>query len=152
MKIAKLMSKHVVTCRPSDTLAEAAQLMWDHDIGVLPVVDEQGHVIGVLTDRDVCMAAYTRGAPLRSIAVATTMTTHPVTCSPDAEVAAIEATMSRRQIRRVPVVDDQGHAIGMVSLNDLARAAQQRGEISPGEVASTLAAVSAPRQLIEQAR
>lgn len=148
MKISKLMTKDVYTCRTIDTLDTAAQLMWDHDIGALPVVDEHGRVVGMLTDRDALMAAYTRGEPLRAITVASTMSAHPFTCSQDDDLAKVEAEMSRRQIHRVPVVDDSGHPTGIVSLNDLARAAKQRTEISPSEVAATLAAVCAPRRLI----
>jgi len=146
MKIWKLMSKNVYTCRGVDSLARAAQLMWNHDIGALPVVDEHGRVIGMLTDRDALMASYTRGEPLHAIPVANTMASHPFTCSANDELASVEAEMSRRQIRRVPVVDDNGHPVGIVSVGDLARAAKQRNDVTPSEVASTLAAVCAPRQ------
>jgi len=148
MKISKLMTKDVMTCRTSDTLDHAAQLMWDHDIRCVPVVDERGRIAGMLTDRDVCMAAYTRGAPLRAIAVGATMSAHPATCTQDAELSVVEAEMGRRQIHRMPVVDDDGHPVGIVSLNDIARASQQRTEVSPSEVAATLAAVFAPRPAI----
>lgn len=147
MKISKLMTKNVQTCRTIDTLERAAQLMWDHDIGALPVVNEHGRVVGMLTDRDALMAAYTRGEPLRAIAVMSTMSGHPFTCSPDDELGTIETEMSQRQIHRVPVVDNDGHPVGIVSLNDLARASKQRREVSATEVAATLAAVCAPRGL-----
>lgn len=151
MKISKLMTKDVQTCRTIDTLARAAQLMWDHDIGSLPVVDAHGRVVGMITDRDMCMAAYTRGLPLHAIAVASTMSAHPVTCTQDAEVSAVEGELRSRQIHRMPVVDDGGHPVGLVSLNDLARASQQHTDVTGGEVAATLAAVCASRRPIQPA-
>ena len=63
MNIEKMMNSHVLSCGSSDTLNRAAQLMWDGDCGFLPVVDEQQHVVGVVTDRDICMGAYTKGVP-----------------------------------------------------------------------------------------
>lgn len=143
MKISKLMTTDVITCRTSDTLEFAAQLMWTYDIGSLPVVDEHGCVVGMLTDRDALMAAFTRGEPLRDISAGSTMSADPCTCSQDDEHTTVEAEMSRRQIRRVPVVDDDDHPVGMFSVNDLARASQRRAEVTPAEVAATLAAVGA---------
>lgn len=151
MKVSKLMTKDVHTCRTIDTLAHAAELMWDHDIGSLPVIDTHGRVVGIITDRDLCMAAYTRGLPLHAIAVASTMSAHPATCTQDAEVAAVEEQMRNRQIHRMPVVDDDGHPVGVVSLNDLARASQQRTDVTASEVAATLAAVCVPRRPIQVA-
>ena len=151
MKISKLMTKDVQTCRTIDTLAQAAQLMWDHDIGALPVVDTHGRVVGMITDRDLCMAAYTRGLPLHAIAVASTMSAHPATCTQDAELAVVEEQMRSRQVHRMPIVDDDGHPVGVVSLNDLARASQQRTDVTASEVAATVAAVCAPRRAIRAA-
>lgn len=148
MKVWNLMTKDVQTCRTIDTLERTAELMRDHAIGALPVVDESGHVVGMVTDRDICMAALARGEPLRAIAVATAMTVHPTTCSQNDELIAVEERMRAKQIHRVPVVDDAGHPVGIISLNDLARAAKQRTEISPSEIVDTLAGVCAPRPLM----
>lgn len=148
MKVWKLMTKDVHTCRTIGTLERAAELMRDHAIGALPVVDENGHVVGMITDRDICMAALAHGEPLRAIAVTEAMTGHPTTCSQDEDLAAVEERMRKKQIHRVPVVDDAGHPVGIISLDDLARAAKQRTEISPSEVVDTLAAVCAPRPLL----
>jgi CBS domain-containing protein len=120
--------------------------MRDHGIGSLPVVDEQGHVVGMLTDRDICMATLAQDAPLRAISVEQTMSPHPMTCSPADDVVVVEERMCQRQLHRIPVVDDAGHPIGLISLDDLARAAQQ-GALTAEEVANTLAAVSAHRPL-----
>jgi CBS domain-containing protein len=121
MKVQEIMSRPVVTCRTDDTLETAAWLMWTHDCGAVPVLDEQGKVAGIITDRDVCMGAALRGKALRAIAVADTMSRTLVACHPDDRLDAAETLMSDHQIRRVPVVDDEGKPVGMLALNDIAR-------------------------------
>ena len=144
MKISNLIQRSVTSCTIHDNLERAAQLMWEHDIGCLPVVDEQGHVAGMVTDRDACMAAYTQGLPLRAIAVADVMAKRVFSCAEADDVDAVEHSMGEHQVRRMPVIDDQGHPIGIVSLNDIARAASA-GKLPATPVTTTIAAVTAPR-------
>jgi CBS domain-containing protein len=151
MRVAQVMSKDVVTCRPGESLARAAQLMWERDIGCVPVIDGDGHVVGIVTDRDACMAAYTRGQPLQALPVDVAMARHVQTCRPDDEVTDVEKRMATAQIRRMPVIDDQGHPVGILSLNDLARAASHKVEITASELASTLAAICSPRGAVATA-
>lgn len=150
MKISNLIQRDVATCTVHESLEHAAQQMWDRDLGCLPVIDEQGHVAGMVTDRDICMAAYTQGAPLRAIPVTTAMAKHVFSCTEHDEVEAVERVMREHQIRRMPVIDDQGHPVGIVSLNDIARAASA-GKVSASDVASTMAAISAPRAVFASA-
>jgi CBS domain-containing protein len=147
MKISELMTRDVFTCRTHDDLASAARLMWDHDIGALPVLDEHARVVGMITDRDICMAAYTRGERIDAISVLATMSELPTTCAEDAELHEVEALMRGHQIHRVPIVDDNGRMVGIVSINDLVRTSRLHAEVSPGEVVATLAAVDAARGL-----
>jgi len=69
MNVRTLMSRHVQSCSPHDSLETAARLMWEHDIGSVVVVDGHERPVGMITDRDVCMAAYTQGLPLREMLV-----------------------------------------------------------------------------------
>ena len=69
MKVRQVMSREVSVCGQEASLSEAAVLMWSRDIGFLPVVDGERRLIGIVTDRDACMAAYTRGQPLSAIRV-----------------------------------------------------------------------------------
>lgn len=150
MNVSTLIRRDVTSCTIHDNLERVAQLMWEHDIGCLPVIDDQGHVAGMITDRDACMAAYTQGVPLRAIPVTTAMAKRVFSCRETDEVEAVERTMREHQIRRMPVIDDQGHPTGIVSLNDLARAASS-GTVSQRDVVATLAAVSAPRPILASA-
>jgi len=150
MVVAQLMSHDVATCRPGDTLAMAAATMWQRDIGCLPVVEDDGRVAGIITDRDICMAGYTQGRPLTDVPVSVAMSRQVHTCHPSDALAEVEATMRSRQVRRLPVIDQHDRLAGIVSLNDLARQADRElgrksCEVSGREVNATLAGISAPR-------
>lgn len=149
MKVSELMTHNVQSCSLDATAADAARAMWDFDIGCVPVVDAGGTVIGMVTDRDVCMGAYTQGKPPGAIPITEIMSTAVACCHPDDTLASAEQTMRERQVRRLPVVDGANKLVGLLSLNDLALAprtplarAKQRLR---GDVEETLAAVSQHR-------
>ena len=121
--------------------------MWEHDIGMLPVTNSEGRVIAAITDRDVAMAAYTQGKGLTEIPVCTAMSNQVFTVTPETSLKTVEDTMVKNQIRRVPVVDDDGCAIGMVCLADLAAQAApvRNAAVDVSGVLGTLRAVSRPR-------
>ncbi len=154
-RVDQLMSHPVVTCRVHDHLDAAAAIMWDRDCGVVPVVDDDGRIAGIVTDRDICMAAYTQGRPLHQIPVDTVMTRDVHCCRPDDPVTRAEEAMQHHQVRRIPVVDAEKRPVGLLSLNDLAResthsSAAQRGLITG--TARTLAAIGRPRGTAVDAR
>jgi CBS domain-containing protein len=101
--------------------------MWDGDLGYLPVVDDAGRVVGTVTDRDVCMCAYTCGAELRQVPVDRAMSRRVHTCRPEDSLQNALALMAEKQVRRLPVTDDKGKLIGVVTINDIARGVQGKG-------------------------
>jgi CBS domain-containing protein len=144
MLVGEMMSKTVRTCAPNDNLAEATNLMWEQDCGVLPVV-EDGRLEGILTDRDICIALGTRNRRASEIDVKEVATRDVKTCSPETDVEAAMALMRRAKVRRLPVVDNGGQVIGIITLNDLVMTATpKRGPIAYEDVVDTLKAVSAP--------
>ena len=146
MRIQEVMSQPVVTCPISGTLAQAAQLMWEHDCGIAPIVNDDGQLVGVVTDRDVCMASYTQGKALHEIPVTTAMSNHVVVARLEDDVEDVEALMRKHKVRRIPVLGAEGRPVGLASVGDLARvAARVPGNGADREVAETLAAVSQPR-------
>ena len=154
MKVEQLMTKEVASCGPDQTLNDAARIMWEHDCGVVPIVDAAGthRVVGILTDRDACMAAYTRGAKLENVRVGDVMSQSVATCKPSDDLATVEATLRSAQVHRLPVVDDAGQLLGVVSLADIAReagreTAAKRRAVTPAEIGETLAAIRQPRAL-----
>ena len=146
MKIRKIMSKPAQTCRLDDTLNIAAKQMWEHDCGVVPVVNEHGSIVGMLTDRDICMSAYTQGRVLSAIPVSEAMATKIFSVHANDTVEAAEKVMREQQIHRVPVIDGDNRPVGVLSLNDIARfASSSSGNGIDRDVVQTLAAISQPR-------
>jgi CBS domain-containing protein len=156
MRVNQLMTSSPRACRPDDHLDAAARIMWDADCGAVPVIDTEQRVVGIVTDRDACMAAYTQGRPLASIPVSDAMATQLFTCHENDDIAEAERLMREAQVRRLPVVDEQGRLVGLLSLNDLAREAshngKSRGAPEPEDLAATLAAICTPRDLPAPAR
>ncbi len=141
--VEQLMNQPAVTCRPTDTLTVAAGLMWDNDCGAVPVVGDDGAVVGMITDRDICMAAYSSGQCLGDVPVSRAMARHVFSCRPDDSIDRAEQIMSDKQVRRLPVVDEAGRPVGVLSMNDLAR--HTASARTRNGVLQTLAAISAPR-------
>jgi len=149
LEVRDLMTRKAVSVRAYDSLSLAAQLMWDNDCGVLPVLDNEGRrVLGVVTDRDICMAAWSRNVPLSELAANEAMSRDLVACSADDTIQTAENTMRTRQVRRLPVLDSASNLIGILSVTDIARAASQKSfaragyEISPKQVIDTLSRIS----------
>jgi CBS domain-containing protein len=147
MKIGDIMTTEVHCCRAGETLAEAARIMWEHDCGSVPIIDENGSPVAILTDRDIAMAVYLNGRPPSEIPVASIMSRALFTCSPEDTIERAEDVMRERQVRRLPVVRD-GKLVGFLSMNDLIRAANEkklRREVRLEDVEITLAAICQPR-------
>jgi CBS domain-containing protein len=146
MRIKELMSHPVVTCPNSTTLEDAARLMWEYDCGIVPIVNDDGRLVGVVTDRDICMAGYTQGRPLREIPVVTAMASQVVAAHADDGVESVEALMRDHKVRRIPILDSEGRPVGIASMNDLARlAARVHKSVVDRDLVETLAAVCQPR-------
>jgi CBS domain-containing protein len=150
MKVLDLMTKDVACVRDTDPLSTAAQLMWDCDCGAVPVIDSSEQVVGMITDRDICMATWSRNCPPSDIPVSAAMSRELFHCSPDSSVSAAENLMRSRQVRRIPVLDPNRRLAGILSLADIARRADSVGlraapsELQPMEIATTLANICQP--------
>jgi CBS domain-containing protein len=148
MRVQDLMSHPAITCDVNDDLNVPAKLMWDHDCGVILVVRGDGKLEGVITDRDICMAAYTQGRSLDQILVNSVMAQHVVSAHPDQKLGQVERMMAEHQVRRIPVVDEDNRPVGVLSLNDLAlESVEPDTQMKDGvsKVAHMLAAVCRPR-------
>lgn len=124
MKVKEVMSANPTACTLTDSLAEVAGLMWEKDCGIVPVLAEGGKVIGLVTDRDICMAAALKGRQLANIAVEDTISGKVFTCNADDDVRTALETLKEKKVRRLPVLDDDGTLIGMLSMNDIVLQAQ----------------------------
>lgn len=152
MIVDQLMSRAVACCHARQTLAEAAHLMWQRDCGCIPVVAADDLLVGIITDRDICMAVCFKSRTADDIVVEEVMTRDVITCGIHDTVEKAEAAMRRAQVRRIPVIDRDGRVVGILSLNDLAREAEREARGAPADlplsdVALTLSAVCRPRTL-----
>lgn len=149
MRVEKIMSHHVTTCAPHDSLDHAASLMWNSDCGSLPVTPHgSNQVVGIITDRDICMAALFQGKPLREMRVEEAMAGKVLTCRASDDVLDAQRQMQNEQIRRLPVLGNDGGLIGIVSMADIASESARsqslkHQEIPASEVTTTLARISA---------
>lgn len=122
-RIREVMAHQVHTVRVTATLHDAAVRMWSADIAVLPVLDPIGQVVGMITDRDITMAAARSGLRLTELDVESTMSSPVWACAPDDPVEAVETKMRVHGVRRLPVIDRSARLVGIVSVGDIARAA-----------------------------
>jgi CBS-domain-containing membrane protein len=154
MKVQQIMTKSVSCCLDGDTANQAAQIMWERDCGFVPVVDDRAsqRVVGVVTDRDICMAAYTKNRPLDQIRLRELMSSSIRSCRANDTIAEAEHTMRSAQVHRLAVLDDAGQLLGVISLADIAReaareAGSRRQEVTAAEIGETLAAIRQPREI-----
>ena len=147
-EVHSLMTPEPKTCRLEDTLDLAAAILWNSDCGAVPVVDAQGKLRGMITDRDICMAVWSRGVPISECTVESTMAHAVKACAPDCSVQDVAELMMKYQLRRIPVTDADGKLLGIVTIADLARYFESLPEDHPARalLVSIVAAVSAPRR------
>lgn len=118
--------------------------MWEHDIGAVPVLDAKAKLVGIVTDRDLCMCAYFTGEPLAAVPVERAMSKVVFRIVPAQTIAKAEELMRSKRIRRLPVVEGD-ELVGMISVGDIARAARTRKAVPASDVNATLAAIVEPR-------
>ena len=150
MKVKDLMTPDAKAISITESLAEAAREMWENDCGALPVVKDGRKVVGMITDRDICMASFTQWAHLSDALVSGAMSQSLCACSPDDPISTAEELMRQSQVRRVAVIDGAGALVGLISIGDIARYVRShtsRGAMSlaQAEVADTVAAICEPR-------
>ncbi|KHD85316.1 CBS domain-containing protein [Heyndrickxia ginsengihumi] len=135
--IRSLMSKEVISVQPNQTVQEAAQLMRQHNLGAIPVV-ENGQVKGMLTDRDITLRLTAKGADA-NVPVSSCMTNEVIHGTPDMDVHEASQVMAQHQVRRLPIVENN-QLVGFVSLGDLAVQDQYQNEA--GEALSNISTKS----------
>lgn len=151
LRVDSMMSRHVMTCRATDSVNVPAQIMWEHDCGCVPVVDDASRVISMITDRDICMATLMQGKKPTEIMVGSACSRRIFLCHSGLPVGTAVEIMARAQVRRLPVVDADGRLVGIIALSDLIRnATLARLRAGNAEGARTLdsllVAVSRPRR------
>ena len=121
-KCSEVMTARPVCCEPEDSVSHAADMMRQHDVGSLPVVDsrDSGRLVGIVTDRDLVTKVVARNRPVDSATVKDAMTAGPATCREDDDIERAVSLMAERQVRRMPVVDGGGRLTGIIAQADVA--------------------------------
>lgn len=150
MKVHEIMTTDVGSCGLGANLAAVARIMWEKDCGSVPVVDSNGKVIGMITDRDICMALTTRNHLASEVTVGDVINGSVKSCAADDNLSDALRTMRSDQLRRLPVVDNEGRLIGVLSLNDIIlnsrKGKSKKGtHVSHGEVMEALKGLSQHR-------
>lgn len=119
MKVRDVMNPGPKVCQLTDNLSAVAGVMWQNDCGILPVVADGEKVIGLITDRDICMAANLTGQTLWKILVEDVVSGDVYDCKPDDDILSALKTMREKKVRRLPVIDAEGKLVGILSINDV---------------------------------
>jgi CBS domain-containing protein len=120
MKVHEVMTAEVETVPADANLSAAAMVMWRKDCGAVPVTEGRSNrVVGMITDRDICMAVATKHCAPETVRVAEVMHRNPQTVGPDDELEAALDRFATNQVRRLPVVGPMGEVVGVLSLNDV---------------------------------
>jgi CBS domain-containing protein len=145
MTVKEAMQKAVAMCSPETDLSAVVEIMRERGYGFLSVVDSHGIAVGVVTDRDVCLAGGTKHRSLARVSVRETMS-HPVfSCFGDENLKTVLVTMAKHRVRRLPVLNKTGHVEGVLSIDDIVQAPQKRGGPTPEDIVAALKGIDAHR-------
>ena len=143
MQVREIMTAPPITCTPQTSLGVAASRMAEADCGILAVVNERGSLVGVITDRDICLAVSRTNRNALNISVREVMTPNVVAVRPGDEMRQALALMRSARVRRVPVVDDARCVVGLLSIDDLVVRRSPLDEIGAREIVETLHDIAA---------
>lgn len=118
MNCREVMHDNPLTCTTSTTAMACAAAMRDRDIGFVPVVDDEGRVVGTVTDRDLCTRVLAAGKP-GTEPLGSIMTQDVISCQPDDDLAEAEDQMARHQVKRIVITDGNAHPLGVISTGDI---------------------------------
>lgn len=144
MRARDIMTHHPACCRSDDTARHAAQVMRDHDCGCVPIVDDAGKVVGIITDRDLAVRGIAEGQD-HGTKLSELMTPVAICCGSDDDLRDVEQKMALHQVRRIPIVDASGRCVGIISQADIALAAT-RAKVSEHEIALVVEQISQPKK------
>ena len=147
MRVEDVMTKDVSCCNPGTSAAAAAEMMLSRDCGVLPVLEDSGQLVGMVTDRDLFIALGTQNRPAAELQVGAIMRQDPSLCAPEDDVRNALKTMAQQRVHRLPVVDKSGELKGILSMNDVVLQPQaETNGVFKDDVIRTLKAICEHRQ------
>jgi CBS domain-containing protein len=142
MKVRDIMMKSLAFCSPQTNLAAAAEMMWVHSCGILPVVDEGHRPIGVITDRDICIALGTKDRKASEMTAGEITKGELFYCGTEDDIRTVLEIMGRKRVRRLPVLGKDGLLEGILSMDDVVLHAGKKAELSCEEVVETYVGIA----------
>jgi len=147
MKTKEVMTGTPYYCQPETDLGSATELMWNANCGFLPVEAADGKVIGVITDRDICVALGTSGRSSGDVTAAEVMSGKLYSCAPDDDIHVALQTLREAKVRRLPVIAADGSLVGVISIDDIVFRAEplslgKEPELSSDEVVRTFRTIN----------
>jgi len=143
LKVKDIMSKNVAYVNPKASVTEVAKLMQKHDIGAIPVCDQSG-VVGIVTDRDIVVRNVAHGTNPQAITAQEVMTSNVRTVSPETEVDEASDIMANKQIRRLPVIENN-KLVGILALGDIAE--EEKYDFEASKALSEISEHAAPKNM-----
>lgn len=147
MRVKDIMKTDVAFCRTTDNLMRVASLMRQRDCGIVPIVDEKSKVVGVLTDRDLCLAVVARNRKASDVKAADLIGTAAIVCRSEDKIETVLKLMKKNQIKRLAVTNESGELAGIVSISDLLLGVRKSKNLKK-KIYSTLKAVAKPRPIV----
>ena len=142
MKVKEVMTPDARATWITESLADAAKSMWENDCGVLPIIKDGRKVVGMITDRDICMATAMKDRNPSGISVEEVMTGTVYAATPEEDIEQALKTMREHKIRRLPVLNPQGELEGILSMNDIVlKAKGKKPQIDYADVVKTFQAI-----------
>lgn len=149
MKVKDVMKTDVGFCDLEDNLKKAAEIMRYRDCGVVPIVDDKKRVVGMLTDRDVCLAVAARNRKASEVKTKEVIKGKAIFCSPEDKLEDALRKMRKYQIKRLTAVSENGELAGILSITDIMLSVRKNKDLKK-KVYATLKAIFKPRPIVLQ--
>ena len=143
MRVRDIMTAAPLTCGVTTNLAEVAHRMWQGDCGLIPVTGDDGQVLGVITDRDICIAAATRDRAPSYLRAASLVGREPICCRLADEAGVALKLMKQHRVRRLPVLDEEARLAGVISMNDIVLEQKPGSGVTAAEIVEALKGICA---------
>ncbi len=147
MRVKDLMKTDVGFCAADDNLMKVASVMRQRDCGVVPIVDAEGKIIGVLTDRDLCLAIVARNRKASDVKAVDLINGAAIVCAGDDKIEMVLKKMKKNQIKRLAVVGETGEIVGILSVSDILLGVRKDKKLQK-KIYSTLKSLAAPRPIV----
>lgn len=141
------MTLDVGFCEFDDNLAKAAEIMWRKDCGIVPVLDAEKRVVGVITDRDICIATATRNLKPSEIKANEMIFRKVAACGMNDSLKKVLKKMRKNRVKRLPVTGDKGELLGVISISDILLKAAKKKSVGK-QINSTLKAIAQPSPIV----